>query len=293
MNRKLLMRELLERCTLGLICAAAFCVPVSAEDYKLDDMAAPVTHPTSFEDPRPYTEIRPIYIYHKISDDFVTSGGAANVYAVQLRYAIDERWGIIATKDGYVDLNTDTVLPDESGFADLAAGVKYAFYRDDDCGRIATFGLRYEIPVGEEEVFQGQENGAFNPFLSAAAGLGPINAMVGTGFRLAVDGSDSSFYDLDLHFDTKFGWFHPLIEFNVYSVIDQGDRLAIPDEGEDFFNFGSSLSEGKTLVSSAVGGRIDLSDKITFGFAYQFPLTNGDGSNILDYRITSDFIFKL
>ena len=280
--------------SVGVIALSAMIsTTVYAQTSKLDEVAAPITHPTSFEDPRPYTEIRPIYIYHKISDDFVTKGGAANVYAMQLRYAVDDRLGIIATKDGYVDLNTDEVLPDQSGFADLAVGAKYAFYRDDVNGRIASFGLRYEIPVGEEEIFQGQEKGAFNPFVSVAYAVGPVNMMVGTGFRLAVNGNDSSFYDLDLHFDTKVGSFHPVLEFNVYNVIDAGNRLPIPDEGEDFFNFGSSLSEGKTLVSSAVGGRFDLTDSISWGFAYQFPL-NGDraGSNILDYRITTDLIFK-
>jgi hypothetical protein len=257
----------------------------------LDDMAAPLTHPTSFEDPRPYTEIRPIYIYHKLDDEFVTGGGAANVYALQLRYAVDERWGIIATKDGYVDLNTDEVLADENGFADLSVGAKYAFYRDDVSRDIATIGLRYEVPLGEKEVFQGQADGAFNPFLSAATGLGPINIMVGTGFRLAVDSEDSSFYDLDLHFDTKIGAFHPLVEFNVYHVLDGGKRLPIADEGEDFFNFGASEASGKTLVAAAIGGRFDLTDSITWGAGYQFPLSSGAGSNTLAYRITTDLIF--
>ena len=43
---------------------------------------------------------------------------------------------------------------------------------------------------------------------------------------------------------------------------------------------------------AAIGGRYDITEKISFGAAYQFPLTNGQGSNILDYRITTDFIFK-
>lgn len=281
---------------LSLIALSALLAnPATAEDVSnmsLDDMAAPVTHPTSFEDPRPYTEIRPIYVYHKIGKDFVTGGGAASVYALQLRYAVNDRFGIIATKDGYIDLNLDNALDDESGMADLSAGVKYAFYRDDAKRQIATVGLRYEMPTGDEEVFQGQEDGALNPFLSAAFGMGPVNFMFGTGFRLALDNNDSSFYDLDLHFDTKIGPVHPLFELNVYHVLDAGSRLAIPDEGEDFFNFGSSAADGKTLVSAAVGARVDLAEKISWGVAYQFPLSNGGGSNILDYRVTTDLIFR-
>lgn len=258
----------------------------------LDDMAAPLTHPTSFEDPRATTEIRPIYIYHKIDNDFITSGGAANIYALQVRYAIDERWAVIATKDGYVDLNTDQVLADEDGWADVAAGVKYAFYRDESARQIATAGLRYEIPVGDDDVFQGQGDGAINPFLSGAIGVGPINIMAGTGLRLAVDDQDSSFYDFDIHFDTKFGFFHPIVEFNVSQVIEGGERLPTSDEGEDFFNFGSSDATGKTLVTGALGARFDITDDVVLGAAFQVPLTSGNGSNIIEYRATSDMIIS-
>lgn len=277
-------------CTVLLILTSTIC---HAENWGLDDIAAPITHPTVFEDPRPYTEARPIYIYHKIDDKFVTSGGAANIYALQLRYAIDDRWGIIATKDGFVDLNSDAVLDDQHGFADIALGAKYAFYRDDAERQIATLGLRYEIPTGEKEVFQGQGDGAFNPFMSAAAGFGAFNFMAGTGFRIALDDQDSSFYDAALHIDVDLGILQPVIEFNLVHALSSGERLPIADEGEDFFNFGSSEADGKTLVSGSFGVRANLTYKIIFGAAYQIPLSDGKGSNILDYRVTTDLIFKL
>lgn len=289
MNRVHLIRFLAATCMSAAVAVAD--EPVKAPN-KLSEVTSPISHPTVFEDPRPFSEARAIYVYHRIDDDFVTGGGSATVYALQLRYAIDERWGLIATKDGYVDLKTDSVLDDSEGVADLGVGFKYAFYRDDAEGRIVTLGLRYEIPTGDEDVFQGQGDGAVNPFLSGAVALGPVNLMAGTGFRLSLDGDDSSFYDLDLHADTKLGPVHPLLELNVNSVVNEGNRLPIPDEGEDFFNFGSSASDGKTLVSTAVGLRIDLTDNIIFGAAYQFPLTDGAGSNILDYRVTGDLIVR-
>lgn len=285
-----------EKVLLGITAVAVISIgcEVFADDsaLTLKDMAAPISHPTSFEDPRSYTEIRPIFAYHKIDDDFITKGGSASVYALQLRYAIDDRLAIIATKDGFVDLKSDEVLDDNSGWADLSAGVKYAFYKDDQSRQIATVGLRYEIPVGEKEVFQGQGDGAFNPFLSAGFGIGRFNFMLGTGFRLALDDEDSSFYDLDLHLDTKLGIFHPLVEIGVYNVVDGGERLPIADEGEDFFNFGASEASGNTLVTAAVGTRIDLVENVSFGAAYEFPLSDGEGSNILDYRVTTDLSIR-
>ena len=35
--------------------------------------------------------------------------------------------GIVATKDGYVTIHPDSVLNDESGFANITGGAKYAF----------------------------------------------------------------------------------------------------------------------------------------------------------------------
>ena len=180
---------------------------------------------------------------------------------------------------------------DQEGWADLSAGVKYAVYRNESARQLVTAGLRYEVPTGEKEIFQGQGDGALNPFVSAITALGPVNLMVGTGFRLALDDTDSSFYDLDIHLDTKLGWFHPIFELGVYNVLNGGKRLPIADEGEDFFNFGSSRASGSTLVSGGLGARFDVASDVSLGAAYQFPITRGSGSNILDYRVTTDLIF--
>jgi hypothetical protein len=116
--------------------------------------------------------------------------------------------------------------------------------------------------------------------------------MAGTGFRLRVSNEDSSFYDLGLHASYKVDDFYPLVEVNWNHVMQAGDRLPIPDEGQDFFNLGASESAGNNLVSMGVGGRYRITDAIDFGAAYQFPLNNGDGTRILDYRVTTDLIFR-
>ncbi|MCO6432244.1 MAG: hypothetical protein J5J00_15430 [Deltaproteobacteria bacterium] len=54
-----------------------------------------------------------------------------------------------------------------------------------------------------------------------------------------------------------------------------------------------ALGTAATLVSASFGARIDITNYIIFGAAYQIPLTNGAGSKILDYRVTTDLIFKL
>jgi hypothetical protein len=196
---------------------------------------------------------------------------------------------LIATKDGYVDFNP-TGLPDQTGFANLGLGLKYAFYESDNS--IATFGLRYEAPTGNRDVFQGNGDGQVNPFVSAGVALENLNIIAGTGFRLPINNDDSTFFDFDLHVDFPVGNFYPTLELNVVHTIDGGGRLPIADEGQDIFNFGSINADGKTLVTAAAGFRYRVCSDIDFGVAYQVPLTNGAGSNITDWRVTADMIYS-
>jgi len=265
------------------------CAPVAFAD-NLSQMISPVTHPTNFEDPRMSTEIRPLFVHHEIDDKFATGGGDVQVYALQARFKVNDDWAIIATKDGYVDFNPKGVLKKDNGFANIAAGVKYAALRTENS--ILSLGLRYEAPIGQERVLQGKGDGIFNPFLSAATTMNNWNFMVGSGFRFRVDRDDSSFYDLDAHVSYKIGNFYPLAEFGLIHVLAAGDRLPIEDEGEDYFNIGSSNSQGETITTFAVGARYRISDSIDVGAAYQIPLQRESGSRIIDYRVTADLIYR-
>lgn len=260
---------------------------------RLDDMISPIANPLIFEDPRIITELRPAFAHHEIQRGFVTGGGDVQLYALQARFAVSDKLAIIATKDGYIDFNPESALTDETGFANVAGGLKYAFYEDSEAGAVASGGLRYEIPMGNTDVLQGKGDGSFNPFIGGALALGPVNLMSSTGFRFAVDDADSSFYDFNLHASTQlFGMFYPTAELNVVHVLDAGERLEIADEGFDLFNFGASKSEGITSVLGSAGARVRLATDIDLGVAYQFPLTNGEGSNLTKWRVTTDLIYR-
>jgi hypothetical protein len=257
---------------------------------KLDEMISPVSHPVTFEDPRHSTELRPIFVYHKIGNDFITQGGEVQVYALQARFQITDELSLIATKDGIVRMQPDTAVDDETGLADLGVGAKYTLYRNHNS--IVTGGLRYEIPSGARKIFQGYGDGAINPFVSAGWTLCGFSVIAGTGIRQALDSTDSSTWDADIHFDYKIGNFYPLVEFGLNHPYHSGDRLPIADEGEDFFNFGSTQSAGTNLVTMSAGARYRIDDYIDLGAAYQFPLNNGEGTNIIEWRLTTDLIVR-
>ena len=109
---------------------------------------APLANPLFNETPYITTELRPIYFYQEIPDDFLTDGGHINAVAAEIRIALTERLGFIASKDGYAEIDFDEGLPDESGFANISLGLKYALINDPQNETILTAGIEYEPPIG-------------------------------------------------------------------------------------------------------------------------------------------------
>ncbi len=90
----------------------------------------------------------------------------------------------------------------------------------------------------------------------------------------------------------RIGDFYPLIELSRIHVYTNGDRLPIADEGEDFSNFGASAAAGKGLITMGAGARYRVSKDVDLGAIYQVPLDRGPGSQILDWRVTTDLIVR-
>ncbi len=264
-------------------------VPVFAES-QLDEMISPVTNPVQFEDPRSQTSVRTIFMYHKIPSEFITGSGDIQLWAAQARLALTDRLSFLATKDGYIQINSDQVLDDSEGSANLAGGLQYAFFKDDEKGQIATAGLRYEWQTGDPAVFQGTGDGSIAPHLSGAIALGDINLMAYTDLRLGLNDEDSDFWDLSLHADYEIANFYPSLEMNLVHVMDAGSRLPLAGEGFDLVNFGSADSEGSTVVTFGVGGRYRAADWIDIGASYEFPVT--DREDVFAWRLTVDAILK-
>jgi hypothetical protein len=254
-------------------------------------MISPAFHQVNFEDPRPHTGAQFLYINHKIDDKFVTSGGDVQGYALQLRAKITDDLSFIATKDGYVDFNPDAAVPKDTGWADVEAGLNYNFYKDSAAGQILSAQLRYLIPVGDEEVFQGEGDGMIHPSVSGAFALGEDTSMTfGTGLRIPIDDKDSMFWDADVQVDHKFdmgGWsLYPLVGASLIHVVNGGDRLPVADEGQDLFNFGASKATGEDIVIGAAGIVARITKNVDLGATYQFPFDPGTGTRIIDSRWT-------
>ncbi|MCW5553452.1 MAG: hypothetical protein KIS67_14985 [Verrucomicrobiae bacterium] len=273
-----------------------------AEDWK-DKAISPVVNPIYFEDPRITSEARPIFINHYLPDTFKFDGGKAplggevRVYALQLRYALTERLGLIATKDGYIQLRPDHTVAKDSGWANLAAGLKYALVDDVDNQLLVTPGLTFEIPTGNTDVLQGRGKGEWNPFVSAAKGWGNFHVVGNVGGRIPNDFDKQTAqlrYSLQLDYYTC-RYFIPFVAANGYTVLSEGETkllgaVDLNTEMYDLINFGSTEAKGTTQITVGGGFRSKLTKHLDLGLAYEAGVSNPKG--IFDRRLTVDLIWR-
>jgi len=258
----------------------------------------PLTNPVFNETPYMTTEARPIYLHQELPDGFITDGGNIDLIALQLRLAITERLGFIATKDGYADIEFDEALPDEDGFANIALGFKYAIFSQPETESILSAGLRYEIPIEDLETggveLQGNGDGFLNPFVTGATTFGNLGIQGSIGVNFALDqDEDTSFLHYSLHLDYEAlpGLF-PVVEFNGFTPFDHGSRLTGPLgdlDGIDLVNFGSN--DRGTTVTFGGGLRYRLTDHIQFGAGAETPIVTDDRDDtVMDWRTYVDVV---
>lgn len=250
----------------------------------------PIGNPLYFETPFNNTSVRLLYIYHGFPDDSQIDGGQVNVAAVQVRLALTERLGFIATKDGYSWFDSGLTGSDD-GWNSISAGLKYAFYVDREGDLVATAGFRYMFSnSGENKVLQGDVD-EISPFISFAKGWDKFRLMGNFTARIPFDGDDgNSIVQWDLHADYEIApGIAPMLELHGLHYVSDGDRFEpLTVGGLDYSNLGSGDVSGSTVVWFDVGARIKLTPSFSFGGAFGYPLTNRD-ADIFGERVTLDF----
>lgn len=263
--------------------------PVEAVDWKANTIA-PVTNPIFFEDAVIRSEIRPIFAYHNIHDDFL-GGGEAQLYALQIRYALTDRLAFIATQDGYLDIGNDA-LGNPDGWMDIALGFKYALIDDVENQFILTPGFTFHIPTGERDVFQGRGGGEWNLFVSTQKGYGNLHLSGNLGFRIP---NNSDEQNSVMHYSAMVDyytcrWFIPFISFNAFTVLDEGNNIPLNTSGYDVINFGASQAGGRTQGALGAGFRSRILDNVDLGVAYEKAVIRPEG--LFDDRFTFDICIR-
>lgn len=253
-----------------------------------DDFISPMTNPVYFEDPRQVSELRIIYLTHKVP--LAAGGGRVDLFAAQIRAALNDRLSIIATKDGYA-VSSNALIND--GWADINLGLKYSLYRDAQTGTMLSAGATYEAPFGSPAALQGNGDGVVNLFASGGTRIGDNGHWLSTGgMLLALDSAaESEFVYWSNHFDRKISNItYAFTEFNWYNYSSSGAGGIAGVEGGDLFNLGSTGVTGNDIVTGAFGLKLKPSRHTEIGAAWEVPLT--ERRDVLDNRLTFDFILR-
>ncbi len=273
----------------------------------------PITNPALFDLAVPRSQLHPFFMYQSFPKSIDTAIGSVpvdgdlQVYALQLEYAFTDRFSLVALKDGYIDLNPDEVLSEETGFANLAAGFKWAFYYNPEDQLAMSLMTQVEVPTGNSDVFQGTGDGALIPSLNLLKLHDRLQFAGTLGLHLPFDSDEES---TTLYSSAHVSYalterIFPLVELNYFRVLDEGDggrRFnshvggAVPAvaefEGGDLINLGASNADAnRDLVTLGMGLRFRANEHVDFGAAYEIPLT-GKSENLMGSRITLDLVYR-
>lgn len=273
----------------------------------LDNTISPVCNPIFFEDPRITSEVRPIYMDHLLPTTFyfnggnVHLGGQIQVEALQLRYAVNDRLAIIATKDGYIEYQPDynnglPTLAHHYGFADVGLGLKYSLIDDPEEQLIITPGVTVTVPTGSTDVFQGYGGGEWNVFVSAEKGFDKFHLTGNAGLRLPDNFAEQT---AQLHYSLQADYqvcqyFIPFFAANGYTILSDGNHnllgVSLNTELYDLINSGSTDARGTTQFTVGGGFRSRLVKDVDVGVAYEAGVVDPVG--VFDSRITVDVIWR-
>ena len=209
-------------------------------------------------------------------------------------------------------------IPADDGFFDITVGFKYALIDRPEDAFILTPALRVDVPTGQRGVFSGNGGGVLIPSVSSAKGFGPVHLIGSTGWRLPFTSRESTSIFYNLHVDANLvDFIVPFLELNGTTWTHSGDgrtnvntkafgtvnltpaQDAVHDllghtdrrrwEGADIVNLGSRGVAGNTLLTLAAGAQIPVTEHISVGAYYEFPLTERE--DIFEQRVAVNAMY--
>lgn len=276
-----------------VLCEPAGCRSRFASDRAFDCFIAPMTNIFLNFDPRSQTSARFVYLHNSIPGQHVLGGGTASIYALQLSVALSERLSFIANRNAIATIDPRNAAS-ETGIMNFAGGLKYTFWRDVECQRVAAVGFTYEAPTGYANIQQNHGGGLLNLFSSGGMQIGDSwHFLSSGGIQIPFnDNQNSTFTYTSLHIDKCInGWFYPLAELNYFYYLGGANRFPRAfGEGDGLWNFGTQNMNKAQLVTTAVGFRALLTDHASLGATYEIPISNR--KDFINERITVDFTLR-
>ena len=270
-------------------------------DPCFNNFVSPISNPMFMEDPRTLTEAKPLFIEQSRPiprSNSARQGADFQVWAVQIRAALTERLSIVAAKDGWIDINSPGI-GNRDGFANLNAGLKYNLIRDPAAQFLLSAGFGYEIPLGQDRVFQGNGDGDWNFYLSGGKQLADDLYWIScSGFRIPNDHNQGSqMWYWSNSFAYQFlpgarngtGWY-AMWEINWFHWMRSGNAFSFNFEGVDLINLGSNDVAGNDIATMFWGPKWKPTPWQEIGAGFEIPVT--DRRDVLRNRVTAHWIFR-
>lgn len=280
-------------------------------DCEFNAFISPVSSPFYLEDPRALTEIRPLFIFqHTPNANQAWAGGNNYFFGARGSVALTPNVSIVLTKLGWMwtdpDSNNPAGISSGNGFAEVHVGPKFTIIRNVDTGTLLASGVNFEIPCGNQNVFQNTGNFSVEPYISVAQNFGKnllgtygsLNFLNTTGYTFRTDDVRNEFLFSGFHLDYNVGnqnrWY-PLVEVNWFHYTRDGNAQQpfVGFGGADMFNFGTNGVAGHNELICNFGGRWKPAGRDSFQLGATVGFNALGGSRTLNNIIvTTDLIFR-
>jgi hypothetical protein len=254
-----------------------------------------MSNPLQNIDPRALTQVFPIFLDGWVSSTPTLPSLNSQVYGPGITLALSDRLGVGLCQGGYEVLEVDRgdrrapLLNDgrhpllaqrlrdrgqqfggtREGFLNVGGFAQYTLIEDVENQFLATAGVRFIVPCGSYEVFQGKGPAQLAPYLTVGKELGDFHVLVTGGYQFPLRDADRSLqiYYLNAHLDRQFfGWVYPLVEAN-WNQHTANVPIGLPTRfgAVDLGNFSSS---GNTATVAVGVNLVLIRDTLEFGGAY-------------------------
>jgi hypothetical protein len=290
---------------MALLCSMGSMSYANSDSDPFDRFIKPVTNPVYFDEVNNRTYVHVVHALQQLPNHIRTElgrlplDGTLNLTAVRINFAVNERFSLIAAKDGYIDFDPDSTLDSGNGWGDVAAGLKYALVYDPDDEFILSGKVLFEFSNGDRDVYQGNGDGNAAPSLSFLKGYDKLQLQGTIGGVIPFNhNKESTLLYTSWHASYAVTpEFFPLIEVNYFRVIRNGDQSWLASQvarfegAPDVANLGSKNGTShRNYVTLALGARYRVFDRMDFGFAWETPL-HKPNQGLIQNRYTIDVVF--
>lgn len=262
--------------------------PAFTDAPKEHTFVHPCTSPYFNENSFVTTDLRLWYAYQKFDDGTPLGDGHGQVAAAEVRVALTDRIQFLAYKDGYFWIDSDNL--EEEGWNDVAAGLKWNFYRDVPEQFHMAIGAGYQFPWGDADVLQNDSELRF--WGSIDKGFEKLHLGATVNFLFGVDDDERWGQSDRIHWDVRADyrltdWFSPVVEFNGNHSLEDRDAT-LPFQGGDLGNFGKG--EDDPIVTGGIGGELRPWEAVFFRGMWETQLN--DEENLFDWRVTLSVVIN-